>query len=632
VNNLVVVRDDTILAHNILLDAGKGGDATTGKGGNGGNIKKVTGLAIDVATFSIDSGVQGDGGSSVTGKGGNGGTVTSINLTDTDSGVGLSATMNIRSGRGGDGATGGGKGGGVSTLNLTTQDANIVINASSGGNATANGRGGVGGGVSKAQLTGDGLVGGFDVSGFIQTGTGGNGIAKNGTGGAGGSIKLVNMNVHGDGSLVAGNGGNGQVASGNLGAAPGKGGSIVTSGVFATGSIDPNTFLPIDGAGLLHAGSAGTDGAKPAAGGSILGNATGIVTGGNIAGLRALTDLTIEAGNGSHGGAGGSIRGIAYGSTAASLTPTPSGNILIQAGNGSGEGKFAGKGGSLVSVFGSTGSGASTTTTLNAGIGGSAASKAADGGSISNIELSLGGGPGVLLTLQAGDGGTTTSGKSGGRGGSVSKVGITNLDPGTNLRSIAAGDGGGAVKQGGNGGSISTIDVQAHDIGVRTGEMFGFTTMGGLFAGVGGVATAGKNGANGSVSHITADSIAAIVAGRTQIPQLARKVSDIILNDDNLLLVRNHALNPDGSYDPNYYAIANLVGAIFDITRPEAFKFAYVDNNANNTFEPGDTPIDGIVMAESFDQSSINFIPEARFTTIAPAGSTAGFFDNDDLI
>jgi len=122
------------------------------------------------------------------------------------------------------------------------------------------------------------------------------------------------------------------------------------------------------------------------------------------------------------------------------------------------------------------------------------------------------------------------------------------------------------------------------------------------------------------------------VAGRTQVPQLARSVSDIILNDDNLLLTRNHALNPDGSYDANYYAIANLVGAIFDITKPDAWKFNFTDNNGNGTFELGDTPIDGIVMAESFDQSSVNFIPEARLTTKAPAGSTAGFFDNDDII
>jgi hypothetical protein len=109
-------------------------------------------------------------------------------------------------------------------------------------------------------------------------------------------------------------------------------------------------------------------------------------------------------------------------------------------------------------------------------------------------------------------------------------------------------------------------------------------------------------------------------------------VSDIILNDDKLLLTRNHALNPDGSYNDTYYPTANLVGAIFDITKPAAYVFNFTEVNGTPGFQPGDTPIDGIVMAEFFNQNTVNFVPEASFTTIAPAGSTAGFFDNDDII
>jgi hypothetical protein len=98
------------------------------------------------------------------------------------------------------------------------------------------------------------------------------------------------------------------------------------------------------------------------------------------------------------------------------------------------------------------------------------------------------------------------------------------IDPRTIIRSIAAGNGGstGGSGHGGNGGDLENIDVH-DDIGARSGEAFGFDTMGGLFAGAGGANTSSshspgaldpRDGHAGSVLNVTADAIASIVAGR----------------------------------------------------------------------------------------------------------------------
>lgn len=541
VNKVTIIQSDTVLAHNVLLNAGKGGNASGGNAGNGGNVQSIRSLTSDISAFIINSGLEGDGGTSVGGKGGKGGNVSKLELSDADTANSIAGIFNIRGGHGGDGSKGGGAGGSLNKANISSLNANLVLIAGDGGNANESGRGGNGGTVGVVQLTADGTVGGVDVFGTLLSGNGGSGIGNKGAGGAGGGIKLANVNVDGDGIVIAGSGGSGQTATGGFtGAAAGSGGSIQTTGVFAT-----------NGLGILRAGDAGVDGAFPGNGGSIAGNASGLASLGNaLSGLRAATSVTIQAGNGTHGGHGGSIRGIAYGSTSDSLTPTPAGNVLIKAGDGSGEGKFAGAGGSIVNVFGSVGSGAGTTTTFLGGNGGSGITAAGAGGSVSNILLNLGGGQDVILTLQGGDGGSTIGGKKGGTGGNVTNVGVTGIDPFTNFRSIAAGNGGDAgAGKGGKGGSITKIAVENHDIGVRTGQVFGFTTMGGLFAGVGGASTPGvAPGDNGSVSQINANSISSIVAGRTLQPQLAKSISNIFLNDDNLLLARNDAFVANGAF------------------------------------------------------------------------------------
>ncbi len=633
IKNLTIVRDDAILARDVVVNAGRGGDvtvATGGNGGKGGQIKSLSALSADITNFAINSGTSGDGGNSAGGKGGKGGNVVAVNVVDTAISGALDGTISVRGGFGGSGNSGGGAGGNVQKTNVSAVNSNIVIDSGSGGDAISTGNGGKAGQIKVAQLSSDGLVQGLPVSGVITGGVGGAGAGGNGNGGAGGGIKKMSVNVDGDGVLVAGDGGNG----GPQGRA-GDGGSVVTSGVFAVGLFvpaenpdDPDVFA--GGNGVLQAGSAGVDGGKPAKGGSIKGNAdvSAASNTGTISGLRASTDLTIVAGDGSHGGAGGSITGIAYGSTADALTPTPTGNITVMAGNGSAEGNSVGKGGSLKNIFGSVSSGDGSLTSLRAGDGGGSGAKAADGGSISNILLALGGGPGVELHVQAGDGGDTTGSSPGGNGGSVKNLSTANTNPGLIFRSLAAGDGGDGGPRGGNGGSVQKIAVQNQDIGVRTGEVFGFDTMGGIFAGTGGIGSSGPNGNPGNVNTINANAIAAIVAGRTEIPQAAGKLGKIFLNGDQLLLVRTGALNPDGSFDPFVYDTSNLVGAVADLADTEdapAFVFRYEDLNGDPGFQVGDMPIDGLIIAQSLDQKTINFIPEAKLV----AGE---FFDSDNTL
>ncbi len=643
VNSLRLLEDERILSHNVLINAGRGGNGNQKAAGPGGTIQGVRVDNGDFQTFIINSGSQGNGGTSIAGIGGLGGSVGGLDIFDTDTGFSLQGTIQLRSGDGGDGGAGGGDGGFIGNSVVTALNNNITAKAGDGGDAMVKGSGGKGGVVNSVRFTSDGAVFGTDVLGQLVAGAGGDGIGKGGKGGKGGAADFVNLNVDGSAVLVAGAGGDGQVNTANyFGGAPGKGGRVRISGVFAK-----------NGTGELRAGDAGAVGNAPAAGGSIFGG-----TEGELVGLRAFSSLMVVAGNGSHGGVGGSISQLSYGSTADSLTPTPSGNILIQAGQGSAEGKVAGAGGSLALVNGAVSSGVGSQTALLAGNGGGivsvglpvseivvgdggtnevqridllslvgitkaaftvavsgqttpvipinlppkatakmiklqvraiqaaidaatgtpgvivvssvlgsptqfdftfnatgdqpplvvtgyTGSKAGAGGSISEVAISLGGGEGVNLKLEAGNGGSAAvNGKAGGAGGDVAGVGMTDLDPLTILRSIGAGDGGAAKKFGGAGGSVLNISVQDHDIGIRNGEIFGYDKMGGVFVGAGGKTSAvnGVNGLAGNALSINANAIASIVAGKTLVPELAEKVSNIFLNGSKQLVVRDGAL------------------------------------------------------------------------------------------
>jgi hypothetical protein len=529
VQNLILLSDENVRTHNLLVDAGKGGNGTAGNGGNAGNITTVKADVVDLTSLVINDGVKGNGGDSVASptksglKGGKGGAVSGIVVGDDDSDAQSEGFVAIRSGNGGSGDLGGGAGGNISNIDLSATDLSFTVTGGSGGDATLKGKGGGAGTISVTQILTNGFVAGLPVTGSVTSGQGGDGKGANGAGGSGGTINVLRISSDGDTSVIAGAGGSGE--TGATGGAAGSGGSLIAVGTFAE-----------TGSATMRAGDAGALGVKPGNGGTIKGenvskdpNAEPLT----IIGVRAAKSITIIAGSGTHGGSGGDITGITYGSTAQILLPTPSGNIIVAAGNGSAEGKSAGHGGSIDRLDGSISSGVNTTTTITAGDGGGfgGAVKAGVGGSIRNVAISRGGNTGVLFTVKAGDAGDASGGSTGVAGGSVQNFGVTDIDTKTIFRSVAAGDGGDGAKKGGPGGSVTGLAVQAHDIGFRTGQVFGYTTQGGIFAGVGGTAgPGGKAGLNGSVIDVSADAIASIVAGRTATPQLVEKASGIKVN------------------------------------------------------------------------------------------------------
>lgn len=543
VKNVNILPDEFILTRNLIINAGRGGNGSASNGGNGGVIDGVTATQVDVEAFLINSGIAANGGRGLGGVGGRGGSVANIAITDIDGDADvIEGTAEIRTGDGGSGRLGGGAGGIYGIVDIAAHALNLKATAGNGGNAELNGNGGAGGGFRVFNFVGESTVNGVDVSGMVQAGTGGNGVGSLKSGGVGGSASRVSLNFQGDATLMAGKGGDGQVTTivGTpvRGGAPGAGGSIQSSGVFA-----------LSGSGTVLAGDAGTNGSRPANGGSIIGDpnptsVNGVPTPTLLVGVRGNTNITVIAGDGTHGGSGGDIRDVTYGSTAALLLPTPAGTILVQAGNGSGEGLVAGRGGSISGINGAVGSAANLTTTLRAGDGGGGPDvrKSGDGGGVANISLSRGGGPGIVVTIQAGDAGDSPRAQLGGRGGGIRTVGISNIDDQTIVRSIAAGDGGDAYRAGGLGGSIVDVRVENHDIGVRTGETFGYNRMGGIFLGAGGSGI--RAGLAGSLNGASADSIAAIVAGRGNVPGLAELVTNVYVNggETQTLLQRNGAL------------------------------------------------------------------------------------------
>lgn len=548
--NVSIIRDDFVIPRNILVNAGHGGAGFASKGGGGGDVRNLQVANGDFESFIVNDGIAGDGGEGFKGAGGKGGSVETLIASDIDSnigqGVSLEGFVDIRSGRGGDGTKGGALGGTLRNIVLNGNNLNVDVEAGAGGAATLKGKGGAGGRLDAVQVESDGTVNGISTAGNLRAGAGGAGAGSGGSGGGGGEVRNASLSVDGDASIFAGGGGSGQaVGPGVKGGAPGAGGAIVTSGLFAQ-----------FGSGEMRAGDAGPGGAKPAAGGSISGLGVKATTASVLNGIRAAINVTAVAGNGSHGGPGGDILGLTYGSTAITLTPTPVGAILIRSGDGSADGKVAGRGGNISNVDGAVSSGVGQLTQLLAGDagGGAAVTKPAPGGSISNITISRGGAADGTLLLEAGDAGDAPLAKKGATGGSVRNVGVTDIHADTIFRSVAAGNGGRASKLGGPGGSIDVVFVRDHDIGIRTGATYGYTEAGGLFAGTGGASDpavrGAKDGVNGNVTNISANAISSVVAGRVGAPRMAEKVADIYVagDDTTLLLVSNESLVPNGDF------------------------------------------------------------------------------------
>ena len=375
-----------------------------------------------------------------------------------------------------------------------------------------------------------------DPHGSLSSGAGGIGNLQ-GAGGAGGNILLSSVVAPGNVHLTAGHGGSG----GATGAA-GAGGTM-------SGGLNGDGALSAIGSASLTAGDAGATGGKAGAGGSI-----------SLANIQAFSDISFIAGNGTAGGAGGSITGSGFsGAYQAGAFSPSSGNLLIQAGaGGSSPAGKGGAGGSISTLTGFVSNGefdgfGAFTNRLAAGPGGDGASKGGAGGSLNGVNIFGGGGFNVTLFMDAGDAGNATTAKVGAAGGSISNIGvgtqagfdpIFSLDPGTNFHHLSAGNGGNTTLssgKGGPGGSVTGVHVNAA-IGARTGKAFGFDLggMGGISAGAGGTGgSVTAHGLAGNVTNISADAIASIVAGHLKQgdglfqANLVNTVDGIILNGTN---------------------------------------------------------------------------------------------------
>ncbi len=611
--NISVAQSDNVIAHNLSLRAGNGGNGGLGFGGNGGAISVVAVANGDFSVIDINQAGGGDGGTGNGGRGGFGGSVARLSVVDTATEVVFEGDLRLRAGKGGDGTAGGGGGGSIVSASLEAIDMNMIVSSGSGGSVLAGGRGNGGAaGYARVSAATDGRAGGLDASVTVAAGTGGEVLAgATGSGGNGGLLSRVVAIAQGSVSLTAGNGGSG------ISGAAGSGGSVVSTVAFSD-----------LGSARIIAGNAGVAGIRAGNGGDILGAA-----GDQSPGAYGSLDVSLIAGNGTHGGRGGSIRLVGFGSAAVSTAVAPAGDITVRAGNGSYEGSVAGAGGSISAIDGAVSTGAGKLTTIAAGVGGGGANRAASGGFVSTVSLSGGGGVGSEVRIEGGDGGDGGANVAfGAAGGLVAGVQISNIATGTIVRHISGGDGGDAVRKGGTGGSISDVTAPSIDIGVRSGAAFGYNTMGGIFAGAGGAGLV--KGVSGNVTNIRAGAIAAIVAGKTATPQEVGVVDFIYLGPGTNLLKAsdpgdlNFADGGDAawhSFQGGAYSTANLVGAVVNPTAVDANRFHLAnDVDGDLRFDLGDTPLDGLIVAKIFRQQNTNFTAEARFV-----GGV--FYDYDNL-
>lgn len=450
----------------------------------------------------------------------------------------------------------------------------------------------------------------------------------------------------------------------DLSVAAGRGGDGLAA-VGAGGSVSRLVAATLAGNVAVSAGDAG-DPLDP------LATTVRRAAGGSIANamLVGSENVTIQAGDGAAGGNGGSIRTAGWFKAALNAEAdldgllAPTGNIVMRAGQGSSLlGSAGGVGGSVTGISGLSSSAADAVVLIAAGDGGGPgggnAARGAAGGSISNVNFF---GGLVAPTISAGHGGDALAG-AGGQGGSVTSV---SAPPGLDILQVAAGDGGDGTTRGGGGGSLTKINVFG-DIGIRSGEAFGFATAaggaGGLFAGAGGSGggSGALDGKAGRVVNVTASAISSIVAGRPTVndPQslaLTSLVDRIYLRGLNAPTLEPQPPLPGTSepvYNGAFSAItspAQVASTTFPNGRPATTAFGeanLVGSIAGDPFAPGanvyktvagavpDTesrwilgttrPLDGLVAALSLGQKG--FRPEAWLTTDPRAPGTLVLVD-----
>lgn len=522
-----------VIATDVTVTAGQGGDANNGGGGAGGGISNGATLVTPSGQTVVPkieaettlAVIAGDGGSPLgtggkTASGGAGGGISGI------TGTLKTGELIVTAGNGGSGkGAAGGAGGGVGGATLINKGGNLVLTAGNGGDATVGKfAGGAGGGISGLKYT---LLSGEEAeqieanySATLTTGNGGD--SAQGTGGAGGFAQNTTILVdppdrsynnataappktdaHVDStfrfSLTTGDGGNG-IAGGKGGSSSNFKMTVVYDQSHENGGILPAYAVADIFLGDGGDGSAGNGGDG------------GTFTGGRFTGLSkfdpdapapvgnpSYTPLRITGGNGGNG----SLKGGAGGGVA-----------VVSAHNS----QFGEPGSSEEGVVTFIGTTLLEGAEFYSGAGGAGGTgDGGKGGDISGLNLGVQFG---LLYAIAGDGGA--GGAKGGGGGAVKSSTMATVSTiFDNAIVVDAGDGGDGVTAGGVGGALMGLNFNAPpgklDIsGVQT-------TLGEpivLFAGHGGAASGagGKGGAGGDVNGITHtkdifSSISAIIAG-----------------------------------------------------------------------------------------------------------------------
>ena len=469
--------------HYFTFNAGNGGDALIGRGGDGGFLGGDLGQAVDLfgslnVTLPANRAFAGEvnfnggfGGNGFT-KGGNGGSVTGVVVRYAPGTTTFHSDVNLHGGDGGIGvAAAGGDGGNIASVSVVT---GVDITGGNGGPGLIGGKGG--------SIIGHGLTGFFDNRDILQrllAGFGGNGIKS---GGDGGSITnfhgAFDFGVGGDAvgliQYIAGNGGT--ASSGN----GGNGGSVINTSPLQT--VENRMAGDI----LLQGGDGG-NGDTGGSGGSVMTFVNNPTTSDNPAVLSVL------AGNGGRGvsgagGAGGDVSSIKT-PTRGILNPlsidaTPYTFNRVIAGNGGlSAGGVGGRGGSVTSIESKNDENAFV---LVAGAGGAGLTLGGHGGSITNSKIEVGGSSFAKALFVAGDGGSASAfvpnpldlvpnqgqkafgGRvgQGGQGGDI--ISTTQLGGIASRADFIAGNGGGTVNYGtiadqttgqfvGTGGSIRNI-------------------------------------------------------------------------------------------------------------------------------------------------------------------------------
>ncbi len=607
--------------------------ATDVRNGPGNVYASVRGTT-DVQATILDevTVVTGSGGSSALGRAGHGATVTTLS-----GNVGRDSDFVLRLGDGGDGALSGGNGGALigtltqppagspagtlptTSINISvTSERFIQIRTGNGGDALT-GNAGFGGNIANASFTssGDNFI--FLDSVFLRTGDGGDSLSLNG--GKAGDVLNVNVTL----SLPSGRADSAQIilGSGGDGArAGGVGGSLLNSNFVDTNVLTDAAVFAIAGNGGNGISSRGGDGGRISNlsltdfyGAPKVTTSSGATQQLTSAGMAFQTGT---GGQGKTGGRGGSVDRI----TLITTTNLHIDNILVLTGDGGlGTGGRGGDAGSIRNITGDaqslvqmyTGTGGDSvnssggrggdisqvtmTTVVEKGIyiagpGGDGFTRGGFGGNISSSHTNAS----LAMMLQSGDGGAAggPSGK-GGLGGNISSFNQTNASF-LALSQMVAGAGGFGASAGGTGGSIIGVntfgsigDLRASTYGIKSiteilsSGASSHVHIGGIFAGLGGGAGAGGRVGNpGSVSDITARAITSIVGGMGFSPVAATSISGIIVT------ALGFVFNPaQGFKSPSPLG--------YDTNGDTAF--AFIDANNNNLYDAGETPLDGLVMA-----------------------------------